>query len=1076
MRSLQLLRRAGWSGLLALILTAATPAVDARTVPLIRGGRDLDGAWLFQTNGAPAGEWKTVQLPADFESHEGTNFNGVGWYRRVVDVARPREGRRVLLEFQAAATEGEVWWNGERLGSHLGGWTPFRFDVTEHLRRAPTSTNEIRVRLDEKVGHNTQGFLPIVQPHFGGLWQPVRLLTVDATYIDDLRLRAAGNPDTGNLELEIPLAGDGAKATDRVVVTFRQRGQEAIACVELSLGAITDAKGRIIGTLRREGETLFAAIPVARPALWSPEQPSLYDVTIELPSREAGGTPLDRIATTAAFRKVETAGHQLRLNGRPLNVRGLLNWGYYPPQLAPVSDPARFRRDLEFARRRGFNLMKFCLWVPPKRYLELCDELGMLAWLEYPTWHPQFTPGHLEPLRREFTEFFHFDRNHPSVILRSLTCETGPGADLAVIRSLYDTAKEMIPGAIIEDDSSWIEWNRVSDIWDDHPYGNNHTWVPTLRRLNQYIAGREAKPLILGEAIAADTWPRLDKLAKQLGSARPHWVPKSLDAQRAWFKRVTDILGQEPLRLLEADSLRYAMLMRKFQAESYRREVPSGGYVISVIRDFPLASMGLLDYCDTPKWDIADWAWHRDTVCLLQTENDRRSFASGERLRGKLLINHFGKTPIEHGRLEVTVPGGRAKVVRSQEAGTLADWLELDLPLPLTDGQPKRAFVQARLRTRDGEFHNTWPIWVVPSAADVCANHVWIAPPLATRLKVPLPTKPLTDVSLDDVVIAPRLDEMLVRRLEAGGRVLLLASGGPASFKVTDHWFLRGAPLVDTRAFGRAVPREALVDLQHFDLASGVIPDLPWLEQIDSILMLWDTHDHGGVKTHGLIFETRAGAGRLLVSAVNHAGTSNAAGRWLLDELIRHLATGPAPRSALSPELWAGIKAKLHDERVSLTARDWRFQPEPKGATAPVAWAATDFDDSAWSAIKVGQHWEGQGWPALDGWAWYRAKVDVPSTWQGRPIYLTFEGVDDLYELFLDGRLFAKRGDLATRVDTFNERFSHDLSNVAEPGRSLTISVRVHDWYGAGGIFRPVTLGTTPSASELEVFESASTP
>jgi hypothetical protein len=59
--------------------------------------------------------------------------------------------------------------------------------------------------------------------------------------------------------------------------------------------------------------------------------------------------------------------------------------------------------------------MKFCLWVPPKRSLELADEIRMLTWMEYPTWHPTLTTEFLEPLCREFVEFFDYDRNHPSI-------------------------------------------------------------------------------------------------------------------------------------------------------------------------------------------------------------------------------------------------------------------------------------------------------------------------------------------------------------------------------------------------------------------------------------------------------------------------------------------------------------------------------------------------------------------------------------------------------------------------------------------------------------------------------------
>jgi beta-galactosidase/beta-glucuronidase len=79
--------------------------------------------------------------------------------------------------------------------------------------------------------------------------------------------------------------------------------------------------------------------------------------------------------------------------------------------------------------------------------------------------------------------------------------------------------------------------------------------------------------------------------------------------------------------------------------------------------------------------------------------------------------------------------------------------------------------------------------------------------------------------------------------------------------------------------------------------------------------------------------------------------------------------------------------------------------------------------------------------------------------------------VDDLYELFVNGRLASKRGDLATRQDTFNERFSHDLTGLVEAGREAVIAVRVHDWYGAGGIFRPVTLSTTPLREGDEVIK-----
>src|SRR5690606_17904198 len=153
----------------------------------------------------------------------------------------------------------------------------------------------------------------------------------------------------------------------------------------------------------------------------------------------------DSIETRFGLGDVQVVGEGIRLNDQPLGVRSVLNWGYAPPRTAPSLDEQWMRDESQLAKSYGFNLMKFFLWIPPKQYLELCDELGMLAWIEYPTWHAQLTPSNLSELSREYNEFFAYDRNHPSVVLRSLTCETGPSADLNVIRSLYDLAKLQVP-------------------------------------------------------------------------------------------------------------------------------------------------------------------------------------------------------------------------------------------------------------------------------------------------------------------------------------------------------------------------------------------------------------------------------------------------------------------------------------------------------------------------------------------------------------------------------------------------------------------------------------------------------
>lgn len=149
-----------------------------------------------------------MRIGAPFESVLGTRFDGIARYEQVLAIPEGHTGR-VRVEFDAVATAAIVSCNGVEVGRHLGGWTPFRVDVTDTLRR--DRPNLLEVLVDEKVGHNTQGFLPIVQPHFGGIWQGVTLALDSGPVLDRIGLFTFGEGD-GTLRFSVPaLEGDGAR-------------------------------------------------------------------------------------------------------------------------------------------------------------------------------------------------------------------------------------------------------------------------------------------------------------------------------------------------------------------------------------------------------------------------------------------------------------------------------------------------------------------------------------------------------------------------------------------------------------------------------------------------------------------------------------------------------------------------------------------------------------------------------------------------------------------------------------------------------------------------------------------------
>jgi hypothetical protein len=392
--------------------------------------------------------------------------------------------------------------------------------------------------------------------------------------------------------------------------------------------------------------------------------------------------------------------------------------------------------------------------------------------------------------------------------------------------------------------------------------------------------------------------------------------------------------------------------MRKYQIEAFRREVPDGGYVVSVLRDFPLASMGLLDFNDQPKWPTEDWAWH---------------------------------------------------------------------------GDPNKSYgVQVK----------------IPSS----------------RFESP------------DAITASRLDDALLTRLEAGAKVVLLPDGEKGSFPLRDHWFLRGGLYMPDHPIWKRLSRDDMILLQQSDLAGRVIPDIQYFDEIDPVILLWDNHDIKEVKTHALVFETTVGKGRLLVSALNHSGSTSESGPALLSEFIRHVASSPTPKRALKSETIRRMREKLNEKRIDLTKEIWQFKPDPKNVGLSDNWHKPELKlDASWRTIRVGKHWEAQGWPNLDGWAWYRLDVTIPKDWGERHVYLSFEGVDDHYEAFVNGAKVGTGGDIATRRTAFDERASFKITNVVKAGEKCSIAVRVYDWYGAGGIHRPVTLGTAELGSSAEL-------
>lgn len=318
---------------------------------------------------------------------------------------------------------------------------------------------------------------------------------------------------------------------------------------------------------------------------------------------------------------------------------------------------------------------------------------------------------------------------------------------------------------------------------------------------------------------------------------------------------------------------------------------------------------------------------------------------------------------------------------------------------------------------------------------------------------------------LERIVLARSIDEPLLERLSLGQSVVFIPNGQAGSFARENHWFLRGG-LVIGQGMELLGPREFWTEIQTMDLADTVSPAWTDLDAIDPWLCLWNNHDIKEVKTHPLLFRMPVGEGSLWVNylAVDSANATS------MDVFTKWILVAQENRDSSSNEQGSSnldrLRSELGQREVRLDDRPWQFAVDAQHAGVANGWHTAEFDASDWSPIRIDAHWDGQGQPTLDGWAWYRTQVTVPADWNGDELYLSFTGVDDHYKAYINGELVGSGGIIETRQTAFEERASHNISKWAKPGTTLNVAIEVYDWYGAGGIFRPVLLTARPIRAE----------
>jgi len=460
---------------------------------------NLNGEWEFEIDAGDSGldrglrdrklEGK-ILVPFCPESKlsgvEHTDFLPAVWYRREAAIPKLWKNRRVLLHFQAVDYDATVWVNGQEVGRHRGGFTPFTCDLSRVVKAGEKAVIVVRARDYRDIplprGKQCPQYKNVgcLYTRTTGIWQTVWLEPVPESAL----LRPRLTPDVGNslIRLDQPLTGSRA-------------GLQLRASLKDEKGVVCQASCAVADFAPR----LDLAIPEKRRRLWSPEDPFLYDVEIEM--LDAKGKTADRAESYAGLRSVTLDGFAIRLNGQAVFQRLVLDQGYYPDGILTAPTDEALKKDIELSLAAGFNGARLHQKVFEERFLYHADRLGYLVWGEFADWgcggrgpeHDHQQPG--ATYLTQWLEAIQRDYSHPSIVGWCPLNETWQRLHDRitvlddVTRGLFLAAKALDTTRPVLDTSGYAHRVPEADVYDCHDYEQD----PEKFRKNQ--AGlAEGKP------------------------------------------------------------------------------------------------------------------------------------------------------------------------------------------------------------------------------------------------------------------------------------------------------------------------------------------------------------------------------------------------------------------------------------------------------------------------------------------------------------------------------------------------------------------------------------------------------
>lgn len=435
----------------------------------------LDGKWDFAFDDKDAGlneKWfaghhfnRKINVPYPYQAKLSgigeTEHHKVVWYSRSFNVPEKFSGKHVRLNFGAVDYAVTVWINGKEAGKDEGGYVPMSFDITPFLK---DGDNQVVVRVfddpydpaqprgkQRPSGQNRWHYT-----HITGIWQPVWLEAVPGSAIESFKVTPRIEPRGADIAVNV-------SGGDEVRVTVLHNGRKVTSV----LAPVNSSKAQI-----------SLSMPDAQ--LWSPENPVLYDIDLELLQH---GMLVDKVQSYFGIRAIGIDGNKILLNNKPIWLNMALVQGYWPDGLLTPPSPEDFVKDIEWCKELGLNGIRMHQKVEDPRFLYLCDKMGLLVWGEMANAaEGHFSLRAVQIANAIWERTIKRDYNHPCIMAWTY-CNEGwmhqkeDAAEALQYVKAYRLLKQLDPTRPVVDNSGCL--HVKTDIFDVHGHGNKEviSWM-----------------------------------------------------------------------------------------------------------------------------------------------------------------------------------------------------------------------------------------------------------------------------------------------------------------------------------------------------------------------------------------------------------------------------------------------------------------------------------------------------------------------------------------------------------------------------------------------------------------------